>query len=510
MFDPSSRRSTSAPRLLRRDVLKSGVALAAGLPALARGLAAEPPSIATLGAAPQLFVDLTCVARLDNVKQTFHAVQKHPANPVLRKQEPWETMYGTWGTVIFDADESVFKAWYGGVGRPTGNTRPGFQQTRHVLCYATSADGVHWDRPNLEMHEVAGEKANNVVIGDDHHEGMDHWESVLKDTADPDPQRRYKAIGWSSYDWDGPLSGIYSMTSPDGLRWTHSSEPVFHFRPRQGSGDIGPVGDAQSLMIDPLRGRYVAFLRTLPHRAMSESTDFVHWSPLKTCIEARPGEISNMVYNHCGFVYGDQYLGFLTYFNRDPVNPLCTVRLLSSRDGDTWDRPTDAPLIDVGQVGEPDRFLNMLTGGPPIRVGDKLFVYYRSLAVRHGPYEGSDDTDRAFPGGISLATIRVDGFASLDASYDGGAITTRPFRFCGESLRINAKADFGRIVVDVLDEEENPIEGFARQDCDSIGSDSLDQPVTWKANKDLSHLKDRAIRLRFSLKNARLYSYRIA
>lgn len=55
---------------------------------------------------------------------------------------------------------------------------------------------------------MAGSKKNNVVVGDEHHEGMDHWESVLRDPADTDPQRRYKALGWSSYDWDGPQSGI--------------------------------------------------------------------------------------------------------------------------------------------------------------------------------------------------------------------------------------------------------------------------------------------------------------
>jgi hypothetical protein len=511
MSRPPDRTTQCAPwRLTRREALRSGVALSVGLPALTRIQSVVPAGIVTIGHAPQLFADLARVDKLDRVSQQFHSVRKHPANPVLRKLKPWETLYGTWGSVIFDEQENIFKAWYGATGRPTGHTRPGFQQTRHILCYATSSDGVHWDRPELGLHEVDGSKKNNAVVGDEHHEGMAHWESVLKDAAEPDPQRRYKAMGWSSYDWDGPLSGIYSMTSPDGLHWTHTPEPLFRFHPRPGTNDMGPVGDAQSLMIDPLRGRYVAYLRTLPDRAMSESTDFVHWSPLRTSIQARADESSNMVYNHCGFVYGDQYLGFLTYFNRDPVNPLCTVRLLASRNGDTWERPTDAPLIDVGDVGEPDRFLNMLTGAPPIRVGDELFIYFRSLAVRHGPYEGRDNTDRKFPGGISLATIRVDGFASLNASYDGGTVTSKPLRFRGENLRVNVKADFGQLLTEVLDDRENPIVGFTRQDCNRITADSVDQLVTWQSHNDLRELKDRVIRLRFFLENVRLYSYRIA
>ncbi len=49
------------------------------------------------------------------------------------------------------------------------------------MCYATSLDGVHWDRPNLGLYEVTGARENNVVIGDDHHDSIAYWESTLKD-----------------------------------------------------------------------------------------------------------------------------------------------------------------------------------------------------------------------------------------------------------------------------------------------------------------------------------------
>src|SRR5205814_58804 len=160
--------------------------------------------------------------------------------------------------------EKIFKAWYGGksgrqvVGVPaTGQLVDG-----SVLCYATSNDGIHWERPALGLHEVLGTRENNVVIGDDHHNGLDHWESILKDPLELNPERRYKALGWSSYDWAGPMSGLYTMTSPDGLHWTHTPEPVFRYHPRPGKNDLkstvagsGGVGDAHGLMIDTLRRR---------------------------------------------------------------------------------------------------------------------------------------------------------------------------------------------------------------------------------------------------------------
>ena len=76
--------------------------------------------------------------------------------------------------------------------------------------------------------------------------------------------RRYKGLGWSSFDWDGPLSGIYTMTSHDGLHWTARPEPIVHYHPRQRRNDLGRIGDAQALMIDTLRRRYRTLLRATP------------------------------------------------------------------------------------------------------------------------------------------------------------------------------------------------------------------------------------------------------
>jgi hypothetical protein len=493
----------------RRQFLQLGCLGAAGFNLVLNRAAAAADTVALIGDAPQLFVDLDLVATLENVRQVFHSAEKHPLNPVLRKVKPWENDRGTWGSVIYDEQEELFKAWYGGKSGRKVEYLPGAISESSVLCYATSTDGVHWDRPALGLHEVMGSRENNVVVGDDHHNGMGHWESTLKDPMETNPQRRYKALGWSSYDWNGPLSGIYSMTSPDGLRWTHTPEPVFHFHPRKGTHDLGPVGDAQSLMIDTLRRRYVACLRSSPHRAQSESQDFITWTPPHIQLRARPGEIANTVYNHVGFVYGDRYLGFLTYFARDPKNPLLTVRLLTSRDGDNWQRPdTSQPLIDVGPIGEWDRFLIMLTGAPPIRVGNQLYIYYRGMARRHKPYEGKDEPFNE-GGGLGLTTLRVDGFASLDASYDGGRITTRPFRTHGRQLSVNAKADAGRLRVEVLDESGRPFPGFSRDDCQVMHADGVNEPIAWKANTSLDAMQDRPIQLRFHLENVRLYSYRI-
>ena len=455
-----------------------------------------------IAAAPRLFVDFRDVERRENITHQYHQAQKHGSHPVLRQEAPWEQNPGMTASVIYDVEEKLFKAWY-----MAGFYAPG---EAHVQCLALSEDGIHWWRPALRQHEALGSKENNIVIPASHHEGQDHFETVLKDPADLDPARRYKAIGWSSYDWDGPLSGIYTATSPDGLVWNHTPEPVFHYHPRPGTGDLGPVGDAQSMMVDTNRKRYAAFLRGGTSRLLSWSEDFVDWTPPRPFLTALHDEEG--LYNNTGFVYGDQYLGILTHFDKGPLAQTQTLRLLSSRDGESWARIPGEPLVPLGQIGEWDRFQLLLTGAPPIRVGDRLFIYYRGTARRHNkvsaeydPRIAPDQDPRSMA--IGLVTLRVDGFASVSASYEGGQLTTKLLRAGGDGLSLNLKADYGQVFVECLDEESRVIPGYGKEDCVPVQVDAVAAPVRWQSQPNLGSLRERSFKLRFHLHNARLYSY---
>jgi hypothetical protein len=457
----------------------------------------------TLTSAPRLFVDLADIEQRSNIVRSFHQAKKELRHPVLKQESPWERHGGMTASVIYDKEERVFKAWY-----MAGFYAPG---SRHVQCYAVSEDGIHWQRPEIGLHEALGSKANNIVIPASYHDGMDHWESMLKDPLDPDPARRYKALGWSSYDWDGPLAGIYTATSPNGLNWLHTAEPVFHFHPRPGHADLGPVGDAQGLMVDTLRQRYVAFLRTDITRSLSISEDFVNWTPPRPFLQVQNEE--ETLYNNIGFVYGNQYLGFLTHFNRNAYEQTQTLQLLTSRDGETWMRPFAEPIVPVSDVGEWDRFQILLTGAPPVRAGDKLYIYYRGTARRHNKVKSEfepcidADQDRRTMS-IGLATLRLDGFASVSSSYDGGALTTRPLVLGGQQLILNLVSDYGEVRVELLDESGQTIAGYAREDCIPVTTDNVAATVRWNDRLSLDELAGRPLRLRFHLSNARLYSYR--
>ena len=292
-----------------------------------------------LGSRARLLVDLQDLERGEGLRRTFHQAVKQGGHPVLRQEAPWECHPGMTASVIFDAEEQRFKAWY-----LAGLYAPG---VGHAQCLAVSPDGITWERPALGRHQAPSGRAspwgqaNNIVIPATHHDGQDHWELMLMDPLDPDPARRYKALGWSSRDWDGPLSGIYGAWSPDGQRWHHSEQPFFHHHPRPGTTDLGPVGDAQSLMIDTHRRQYVAFLRGRGPRLRSVSQDFRRWAAPAPFLW--PLHEEEALYNNTGFPYGEQYLGFLTHFDKHPRRQTQTVSLLSSRDGETWLRPPGRP-----------------------------------------------------------------------------------------------------------------------------------------------------------------------
>ena len=87
-----------------------------------------------------------------------------------------------------------------------------------------------------------------------------------------------------------------------------------------------------------------------------------------------------------------------------------------------------------------------------------------------------------------------------------GTLITKPFTCQGDSLHINAAAKGGLVAVAVLDEEGVQYEGFGRIDCALFDGDSVDHQVTWQRSA-YGDLQGRVIRLKFYLRDARLYSF---
>jgi hypothetical protein len=108
---------------------------------------------------------------------------------------------------------------------------------------------------------------------------------------------------------------------------------------------------------------------------------------------------------------------------------------------------------------------------------------------------------------VGIATLRRDGFASMDAAGDTGTLTTRPVKFTGTRLFVNVATARGELRAEVLDESGAPLAPFALALCNPVATDSTLHEVTWRGAVDLAALRGRPVRFRFHLKNGSLYSF---
>ena len=105
--------------------------------------------------------------------------------------------------------------------------------------------------------------------------------------------------------------------------------------------------------------------------------------------------------------------------------------------------------------------------------------------------------------------LRTDGFASARAGYNMGTLTTKPFRFDGNVLELNvATSASGLVKVEVLDESGAPIDGFTLEDAEAIFANAIRHRVSWNGSTDVGALSGRTVKLRFTMQDADLYSFR--
>lgn len=188
---------------------------------------------------PVLFLDDDSIAAREGVIRTFHAASKDPRNPLLRPDRDWESQYCIYGTVIYDREARLFKMWhYGGVAGAAGP----------CVMYATSTDGIRWDRPALGMFNVPGRVADNSICLASRPDLPLEAQAILREPDDV-PAKRYKMLFAAAT----PAGRHYYIWySADGIRF-HQGERFSVEAP--GYVDVG------CLVRDPRSGRYRLYHR---------------------------------------------------------------------------------------------------------------------------------------------------------------------------------------------------------------------------------------------------------
>ena len=246
---------------------------------------------------------------------------------------------------------------------------------------------------------------------------------------------------------------------------------------------------------DELVGRRAASAFGVLARGTLDPTDGGYYSNWHTQIYS----VTPLAYE--GHLLGLYDLWYLTGRKEGPLD----LMLMATRDRKHWyEVGYPHPVLATGQMGQWDA--GMVYGGSNLLVvDDQIRLYYAGFNKGHYtdvPW-GSQPYHNI---GVGLATMRLDGFVSLHAQQPA-TVTTKPLKFSGRSLQINADAVDGEIKIAIADESGQPLEGFSFADCDGCSRDALRSPVTWQGDADISSLEGQVIRLMISIKNADLYAF---
>ena len=493
-----------------------------------------------IGTSRQLFIDDDVVASVKNVTRRQHTPRKHPDNPLIKRDKPWEvTTYFRIScfNVIRDQADGLFKCWYQDFIDYFGSTQKKYQRTR--VFYAQSADGLSWEKPALGKHNIDGHDTNAVLYSPDENFKCP---SVLLDERETDSARRYKMMYFHNVR-GRPGSEMCLAFSPNGIDWTpYEGNPIFPLW----------MGDVEILTYDPIDKKYLMFGRyggrpgsshpdydewfapVWPSRPegiwgtrrriyRTESEDCLNWSEPELIFD--PGEEDNLddgLYGFTSWRADEMYLGILNVLHA--VDNTLDMYLLNSRDGLSWKRLQEhRPLIPRGGEGSYDQ-LDIETPSQPLVVGDEVWFYYGGNKVHHdwwmyGKEEGLDVPEAHDPSlsqdghHLCLATLRLDGYVSLGATVREGYVETKPVASAAPHLFINGRCDQnGYIKVEMMDSWNNVWEGYSQEDCQTFTGDSIHHHVQWADRDTVNEIPDigRGVKLRFYLRNAELYGFQFA
>ncbi len=467
----------------------------------------RPPAVIGIDRGRQLLVDDFLVdPAFTSMVRVFHQPVKYPGNPILFPQTPDELggenyppcAVAKCGGVWFDAADRLFKMWY-----MTGYV--GF------MAYAVSRDGVHWERPELDV--VPG---TNLCLPRDRHPDSG---SVIIDYEAADPAARFKMLmRGPNLPKQGRLPGLL-LVSGDGVHWTEI-------------GKTGPMDDRSTMYRDPFRKKWVQSIRawqTGPRRCrlFFEADDFLasgQWQAGEPVAWTRAdshdtGEDAYPeLYNLDAIAYESLLIGFHQILKGPPnqIGDACGLPKLTeltlgySRDGFHWHRPDRRSFI--GARREPGSweygYVESSAGMCHI-VGDELWFYYSAYAGEPGRPGHGFQSGMYANGAVGLAKLRRDGFASMQARFAGAAVQTRPVRFSGSHLFINVATAGSTLKAAVLDEAGQVIDGFAEADCLPFNGNSTAVEIGWRGGK-LETLRGRPVRFRFTMDRGDLYAFWVA
>jgi hypothetical protein len=470
--------------------------------------------VADIGDRRQLFIDSQLIDWMDKVSLRLH--EPVSGGIAIKLDRPWEGPANGGISVLRHGDRYLmyYRAMTLKKGDDTG-----------VLCVATSNDGITWTKPALGLVERDGRRDTNIAATES---GEPLMSTPWFDSCPGVPENeRTKAFH------SEPLSGEKhtAYLDPKGpkrlVMWV--SADGFTFRklvpqPKIVSSLPNCFDGGNTMFWSEAEQAYVLYYRFFDsHRTIARTTskDFLRWS------------------DSVPMTYGDTPREHLytnntePYFRAPHIYVALAARFMQGRRVVT---DTRAQAMGLLKSSRGHSYANdcsdgvLLTSRPGSTRYDRTFL---EAFVRPGP--GTQNwvsrtnypLTGIFPCGkdrmmfwvsrhymqetwhIERLSLRLDGFASVNAPYAGGEMVTKPLTFAGDELEINYRTSAaGGVHIEIQDAAGKPISGYALNSCQEIIGDDVAHLVAWKHGTNVSQLAGRKIRLRFFLKDADLYGFR--
>jgi len=426
-----------------------------------------------------LLLDSRIVDSTENAKLTVGTIEKYKGNPLFGEDRPWEKRLDNfYGNVFYDEEVKLYKCWYSPFlfAKSSQGKTLEQRQTPYTIgnaemgiCYATSRDGLKWDKPVLGLERYEGSKKNNIVWRGPHGAG------IFKDFRDQNPARRYKIL----------FRGMAVSFSADGLHW---KSPI----KCQG---VEVQGDTHNNAFwAPTLGKYVGITRMWGDKGRQvvriESKDFLTWTKPKIVLKGF--ESNHQTYAMPVFFHGGVYLGFVAIHEQS--SDRVWTELAWSADTKKWHRiDPGTPLIPCAETKLAYDYGCVFACAYPIFLKNEIRLYYGGSDWLHTSWRN---------GSLCLATLRPDGFAGYEqvAKDKPAVITTSPIPYSGQVIQLTADvARGGSINVRVVD----------RAGKELTASETITKTATDGRLEMIEKPGEKHIRLKFELNKAKLYSFSV-
>jgi len=456
---------------------------------------------------------------------------------VLEYDQPWEK--DSAGYVQIFRDEDKYRMYYVCSVRENIHDYDAHEwnYAKRRICYAESADGFHFTKPNLGLRSFQGSFDNNIVLDYTDFNELDNFFVYKDENPDCLPEERYKAI---AYNCEGEITQRKNGVPSNRVLVAWLSADGIHFN-RLGVLPIeGRFDTHNTLYWSAEDQKYHIYLRDIHISPVDQSwvrdvrhttsADFRTWS------EAEPIRFQNSTEDLQMYTNG-----VLPYYRGSHMWIGLPTRYMEYQE---WcpnfaHLPAREQRLSLMEKTEPRAGLALTDCAFMCSENKTDWYRFDEAFLTPGPENGNNwfygdcypaigmlETENEFlekelsfympaktwkPEGFLIKrtylcrySMRIDGFACVHADAGKAQVLTVPFTFTGDSMEMNFRTSaFGYVSVSLTDEEGKELEGFT--DVLLFG-DSISRPVIFEGN--LASLNGKQVRLKLSMRDADIYSFR--